>query len=72
MGVIRSRGGATTGKRPTAQLTGGHSDEHAGLGLSLVAALASLLRMRIGFAQDPGGTFRASLTGGHPIPARAS
>jgi two-component system sensor histidine kinase QseC len=37
--------------------------EHAGLGLSLAAALASLLRLRLGFAQDPDGTLRARLEG---------
>ncbi|MHC5011080.1 MAG: sensor histidine kinase [Planctomycetota bacterium] len=39
------------------------SAEHAGLGLSLVAALASLLRMEVRFEQDADGTFRARLAG---------
>jgi two-component system sensor histidine kinase QseC len=42
------------------------SGEHAGLGLALVSALASLLRLDVGFAQDPDGTFRVRLARGAP------
>ncbi len=48
------------------------SDEHAGLGLALVAALASLLRLRVRFSQDGGGTFRATLEGGDALVAAPS
>ena len=37
--------------------------EHAGLGLSVVAAVAELLRLDLGFAQDPSGAFTVSLRG---------
>jgi len=37
------------------------SSRHAGLGLSVVEAVAALLRMRVGFAQDRDGTFRVRL-----------
>ncbi|MHC4937754.1 MAG: ATP-binding protein [Planctomycetota bacterium] len=40
------------------------SARHAGLGLSVVSAVAGLLRMRVGFGQDQDGTFRVSLE--HP------
>jgi len=39
------------------------SDQHAGLGLSLVTAVARLLGLDAAFRQDPDGTFRAVLTG---------
>jgi two-component system sensor histidine kinase QseC len=39
------------------------SAEHAGLGLALVTALASLLRLDVAFSQDPDGTFRVRLEG---------
>jgi signal transduction histidine kinase len=39
------------------------SAEHAGLGLSVVSALAMLLRLDIGFDQDQNGTFRVRLAG---------
>ena len=39
------------------------AEEHAGLGLSVVTALAALLRLEIGFEQDENGTFRARLAG---------
>ncbi len=39
------------------------ASDHAGLGLSLVSSLSSLLAMEIHFAQDSDGTFRARLTG---------
>jgi two-component system sensor histidine kinase QseC len=39
------------------------SGEHAGIGLSLVSALAGLLGLVVEFAQGPNGTFRATLTG---------
>lgn len=40
------------------------SADHAGLGLSVVAALARILRLDLGFAQDRDGTFRVRLRGG--------
>jgi signal transduction histidine kinase len=43
------------------------SSPHAGLGLSLVTALAALLGIEVGFAQDPDGTFRARLANLTPI-----
>ncbi|MGH7162642.1 MAG: sensor histidine kinase, partial [Planctomycetota bacterium] len=39
------------------------SAEHAGLGLSVVSALAALLRLDLGFDQDRDGTFRVRLEG---------
>lgn len=39
------------------------SAEHAGLGLSLVTAIANLLRLKVRFDQDRDGTFRVGLTG---------
>ena len=39
------------------------SEEHSGLGLALVAALGSLLRLEIRFSQDGDGTFRVRLDG---------
>jgi two-component system sensor histidine kinase QseC len=39
----------------------GPSAEHAGLGLAIVSALSRLLRLDLGFEQDPDGTFRARL-----------
>jgi signal transduction histidine kinase len=44
------------------------SDEHAGLGLSVVAALTGLLGLGLRFDVDPDGRFRVSIEG----PARAS
>jgi signal transduction histidine kinase len=41
------------------------SSRHAGLGLSVVEAVAALLRMRIAFDQDRDGTFRVRLA--HPL-----
>lgn len=48
--------------------------EHAGLGLTLVSALATLLHLDVRFEQDPDGTFRVrlegrALPGGHPVGA---
>jgi signal transduction histidine kinase len=40
------------------------SEQHSGLGLSLVAALAGLLGLDFQVAQDPDGRFRACLEGG--------
>jgi two-component system sensor histidine kinase QseC len=37
--------------------------DHAGLGLSLVSALARLLRLEVGFAQERNGLFRVRLSG---------
>jgi len=37
--------------------------DHAGLGLSVVCELATLLGLVVGFSQDPEGTFRVWLTG---------
>ncbi len=39
------------------------SAAHAGLGLSVVSALAALLRLEVGFAQDQNGTFTVRMTG---------
>jgi signal transduction histidine kinase len=39
------------------------AEEHAGLGLTLVAALAALLGLEVRYAQDDDGTFRVVLTG---------
>jgi two-component system sensor histidine kinase QseC len=39
------------------------ASDHAGLGLSVVAAVATLLRMDVGFVQDRDGTFRVRLAG---------
>ena len=39
------------------------SQNHAGLGLSVVSAVAALLRLDVGFAQDADGTFRVRLLG---------
>lgn len=47
------------------------SSEHAGLGLSLVSALADLLGMAVRFDQDPAGTFRVRLTGRIPCSGSA-
>jgi signal transduction histidine kinase len=48
--------------------------EHAGLGLALVSAVASLLRLDVAYEQDADGTFRVrihgrALPGGHPVEA---
>ncbi|MHC4492683.1 MAG: sensor histidine kinase, partial [Planctomycetota bacterium] len=42
------------------------SAEHAGLGLSVVSALARILRLDVGFDQDRDGTFRVRLSGRAP------
>ena len=39
------------------------SAAHAGLGLSVVSALAALLRLEVGFAQDQNGTFTVRMAG---------
>ncbi len=39
------------------------SSEHAGLGLSVVAALASLLGIELELRQEPAGFFLVSLSG---------
>lgn len=48
------------------------SPEHAGLGLTLVVALASLLRIDVRFGQDRDGTFRVRLRGHAGVPSRTA